>query len=948
MPIVDRARWRELEPLLDEALELTPAEQQTWIAKLRTTSPDLAAEVERLLAGDAAASAAGFLSEQTGIVMPDIALAGVQVGAYTLERPLGEGGMGWVWLARRTDGRFDGVAAVKLLNVGLLTPAGQERFRREGSALARLAHPGIARLLDAGVATSGQPYLVLEHIEGEPADAFVANGQLTIAQRIELVLQVLAAIGHAHANLIVHRDIKPSNILVTADGTAKLLDFGIAKLLSSDALDERTSLTIDGQRALTPEFAAPEQIEGGDITTATDIYGVGALLYVLLTGHRPFDLGGRSLAEVRHVICEVEAPRPSHVAAHHGEHRLVRELRGDLDAIVMKALRKEPARRYASAAAFADDLRRIQRGQPVIARPDSVSYRTRKFVRRHRGGVVVAAAIPLFLSGAVVRERGLRARAEQETRKARAVEEYLVNVFDMADPYAPPNITGEEVTARALLDRGAARVDSALADQPQVQAELHGVLGRVYTNLAIYDKAVPLLRRALEQQRAQYGERSLPAATAMVQLGMALTQQSQYDEAERLLRDALAIRRSSLGNTDTLTARALTGLGMLLQEKEDLAGAERTFEESLAIMRRRLGPSDPAVGLSMNDLGVLQFLKGDYDKALANYRGALAIQVAAFGENHPKTAQVLHNLAQTQELRGELGEAEVLYRRALASKRATLGNAHPSVTINLNNLGAMLIRIPGKVNEAEPLIREALALDRQMFGERHTFVAASLNNLGNVLRAEGRFREARESYQESLDVNLAIFGAEHNRVALDYNGLGMTAYLSGDFEAAIPPLRKSFQMYSKSLGEQHLSSNVVGYNLAKALRDAGHYDAAETILRRSIAVLDTGTTKSKRAQVLAAQGALGGLLTMRGRPQEAVSVLEPALAAAVGQLSADDAKTADIRWALGITYAALQQRERAIPLLQSAYAVFSKNPAQRLHAERARIALRALGSGVGT
>ena len=941
MSIVDRARWQQIEPLLDEALDLSPEDQRTWLAQLRTTSPDLAAEVERFLAGDVAASAAGFLADRPDLPMSETSLAGLQLGSYTLERPLGEGGMGWVWLAQRTDGRFEGTVAVKLLNNSLLTHAGQERFRREGSALARLTHPGIARLLDAGVSGAGQPYLVLEYVEGERVDVFAQHRHLSVRARIELVLQVLAAVGHAHSHLIIHRDIKPSNILVTTEGTAKLLDFGIAKLLSNDAQWDNTALTVEGQRALTPEFAAPEQVDGGNITTATDIYGVGALLYMLLTRRPPLELKGRSIPDMHRVICETEPPRPSTVAPERAD----RELRGDVDAIVMKALHKEPERRYASAAAFMEDLQRFLDGEPVLARPDSLPYRARKFVRRHRGGVIVAAAIPLFLGGAAVRERSLRTRAEQETRKARAVEEYLVNVFDLADPYAPPNVSGADVSARALLDRGTAQVDSALADQPDVRAELNGVLGRVYTNLALYDKAVPLLRRALEQDRAHYGDRSLPVATDKVRLGLALTQQSKFEEAETLLRDAVNVRRQLLGNRDTLTARAISSLGTLQQEKDDLDDAERSFQESLQILRAALGGSHPTVGLAQNDLGVLQFLKGDYDNALANYRAALAIQIATVGENHPHTAQVLHNIAQTQEVRGEFPEAERMYRRALASKRATLGNAHPSVTINLNNLGTLLVRMPGRVDEAEPLIREALALDRQMFGETHGFVAAGLNNLGNVLKMQGRFGEARAAYQQALSMNIAVYGAEHSRVALAYNQMGGNAYLAGNFAEAIPALRKSVELYGKQLGEKHLSYNIVAFNLGRTLRDAGRYDEAEQILRGILARLDT-STKATRGQRLVSASVLGGLITMRGRPEEAAPMLEQTLAAGRREFGEDDTRTAEMRLALGTTYAALNQRERAIPLLRAAYGVFSKIPSQRLLAERARNALRSLGAGV--
>ena len=522
-------RWKAVDALLDDALMLPPEERAQWLADLRTRSPELADEVAELLSAEAITDHAHFLAEPVTHRADEL-----QMGAYVLETPLGHGGMGSVWLARRTDGRFEGRAAVKLLNRALLSETGRERFRREGSLLGRLTHAGIARLLDAGVSPGGQPYLVLEYVEGQPIDAFAAAKRLTAAERVGLVLDVLAAVGHAHANLIVHRDLKPSNILVTSDGHAKLLDFGIAKLIDAEGGGEPDTLTRVG-RALTPAFAAPEQIRGETITTATDVYAIGVLLYVLLTGRHPYPLSERSASEIERLVCETTPVRPSSTFASDqradadqiarataqsaSPARLRRWLRGDIDLIVMKAMRKEPERRYPTAAALEDDLRRVLDGRPVSARPDTVAYRVRKFVGRNRSGVAIAIVLMALLAAGVVRERTLRGRAEAEARKAQAVEQYLVSVFGVSNPLASPETRGADVTARALLDRGAARIDSSLANQPDVQAELREVLGSVYAGLGLFDKAEPLLRQALEQRRALYGPRHPDVAEAMDRLG---------------------------------------------------------------------------------------------------------------------------------------------------------------------------------------------------------------------------------------------------------------------------------------------------------------------------------------------------------------------------------------------------------------------------------------------
>jgi eukaryotic-like serine/threonine-protein kinase len=411
--MTDPASIGRLRLLLDTALELAPGARSAWLAALRETDPAGARELERLLAAEEGLDAAGFLDTAAGplghaagpdAARPPGALAGWRLGAWTLERPVGQGGMGTVWLARRNDGRFEGTAAVKLLNVALLDPVGAARFQREGTLLARLSHAHIARLLDAGVAEGGQPYLVLEYVEGERIDRYCDARRCSPAERIGLFLDVLGAVAHAHANLVVHRDLKPSNILVAAGGSVKLLDFGIAKLLEEGAPGAESTLTDAGGRALTPEYAAPEQVAGGAVTTATDVYALGVLLYVLLAGRHPTGEGRRTTAEHLKGVLDTEPPRLS-AAATGAEaratspERLRRLYAGDLDNIVAKALRKRPEERYPTVDALADDLRRYLDHQPVSARPDSLRYRAAKFVRRNRAGVAGAAWWPRRWSG---------------------------------------------------------------------------------------------------------------------------------------------------------------------------------------------------------------------------------------------------------------------------------------------------------------------------------------------------------------------------------------------------------------------------------------------------------------------------------------------------------------------------------------------------------------------
>jgi serine/threonine-protein kinase len=688
-----------LEPLLDEALDLAPADRAAWLAELRARTPDLAHEIETLLAAEDGLDARGFLSggATAELSRPLPSLAGRRLGAYTLERPLGQGGMGSVWLARRSDGRYEGTAAVKLLNLALLDPVGSERFRREGTALASLAHPNIARLGDAGVTDDGQPYLVLEHVEGRPIDVYCDEERLSPERRIALFLQVLGAVAHAHANLIVHRDLKPANILVTRDGTVKLLDFGIAKLLVDGAASgtETPTLTEVAGGALTPQYAAPEQVSGGRVTTATDVYALGVLLYLLLAGRHPTGDGSRSAAEHLKAIVDTEPPRLS-VAATNAAARATsldqmrRLYAGDLDNIVAKALKKNPDERYASVGAFADDLRRYMNHEPVRARPDSVRYRAGKFVRRNRIGVAVGAVGVLALVLAAARERQLRGRAEGEARKAVAVEQFLLSVFGAADPFAAPETKAADVTARALLDRGARRIDTALTAQPEVRADLREALGRVYDNLGLYDSAAAQLRRSLAERRALHGARHPDVAQAMDRLGVVLTKQDRFADADTLLRGALEQRRRHYGNQNDTTAESIEHLADLLRLRSDLAAAEPLYREALAIRRAVHGADDPSVASTQIQLAELLVAKGAYDTAAALFRGALAIRVRRLGEDHPLTGEALQTLAGAEEHLGHYDEAERLYRRALAAQRKTLGELHPNNSGTLTSLGQML------------------------------------------------------------------------------------------------------------------------------------------------------------------------------------------------------------------------------------------------------------------
>jgi tetratricopeptide (TPR) repeat protein/tRNA A-37 threonylcarbamoyl transferase component Bud32 len=942
---MDLNRWQRVEQVLDMALTSEPEQWPAILDETCSADPELRREVEALLRR--AATAQHFLETPPGAVAEAVIAEareaatgerneGRRIGAYRIVREIGRGGMSRVFLAERADGQFTQQVALKLLRPGLDSEIDHERFRAERQILASLNHPNIARLLDGGVTDDGLPYLVLEHVDGVPIDRYCRDRMLPVRERLALFLTVTDAVQYAHRNLVVHRDLKPSNILVTGDGTVKLLDFGLAKLLQADAVEPAPRTTRVGHRWMTPEYAAPEQIRSEPITTLTDVYQLGAVLYELLAGHLPFAAG--NLHELETAVLSAEPEPPSSAAARDGSSAagrrqtdllaLRRELRGDLDAIVLKALCKEPEQRYASVEAMAEDVHRHRAGQPVRARRQTAAYRARRFVGRHRLSLAAAAGVALLLTGGGIREHALRERAEAEAGKARAVGDYLVSVFDVSNPYAHSDEDPSEVTARALLDRGAARIDSSLAGQPDAQAEMRRVLGHVYTNLGLFDRAVPLLERALEQRRAIHGPRHVAVADAMDQLGEALAKQNRFDEAEPLLREALAQRRALLGSADSATAASLDHLATLLQDRSDHAAAEPLFREALAIQERLHGPDHQQVAMSLNNLAVLLVVRGEHDAAEPLYRRALEIQRRRIGEEHPLTAQTLHNLAQVQQQRGDYDEAESLFRRALAVKRKTLGNVHPSVTINLNNLGGMLSRDMGRPEEAEPLIREALTLDRQIFGETHTYTAESLRNLGGVQHAKGDFDSAEATFRQALAVNRAIGNNEHRFTALNLRSIATIRHQKGDLDGAISLHRDARAMFGRLMGEKHLSYVGATIQLAKVLRERGNAAEAEGLLRSVPALLDT-TKARERAQFIEAQGALGRTLTDQGRAAEAQPLLERTLEMARAQYGPDDWRTGEAGLALGTCLVALGNSAEAEPLLRNA--VTTLQPQRRAH-----------------
>jgi serine/threonine-protein kinase len=805
-PIDPAARWARVKDLFGSALTLPASERPAFLAAACGEDADLRGEVESLLGAlvEAGSLVEGTAAAELAEGAPD-PLIGRHVGPYRVLAEIGRGGMGAVYCAVRDDDVFRKSVALKVLRGGLSTDFHRESFHRERQILAGLQHPNVAQLLDGGTTDDGRPYLVMELLAGEPIDVYCARRQSTVRERLELFRQVCAAVQCAHQSLVVHRDLKPANILVTGDGVPKLLDFGIAKLLPAQGGEA----TVTQVRALTPVYASPEQLLGQPITTASDVYSLGVVLYELLTGRRPFDFELHPGEELFHRIRHEEPLRPSTAARDTPSPgspvsatvlvdgtapvatrlslpaRRARELSGDLDTIVMTALAKEPPRRYGSAEALSEDLRRHLAGLPIAARKPTLAYRAGKFVRRHPGGVAAAAlAVASLLAGIVAttvqgrRAEAERVRAERQAERATAVTRFLKETLGAAHPETG---LGRSATVLEALEAARARVVGAFEGSPDIQAAVRVAIGETYGALGRYEEAEPLLRSALEAQRRELGEESVEVADTLRVLGELLMQRGQLEEAETHLRRALALRESLLGPEHVSVAHALDALGTLHWTRGDVQSATREFRRAIAIVERQPGPKD-------------------HD--LATMLGNLA---AAVEDADPR-------------------EAARLYRRALDMWAAMGQTKGPGYAGAVSNLG-MLLRDQGDHAGAEPLLREALALDRELMGERHPNVAASLVNLAGLLRARGDTAAARPLFVEAIGILEAAVGREHWSVGRAREGLGLCFRREGRLADAERELRAAVDILTKSVGAEDERTKRAAGNLAE-LRAAGKQPAA--------------------------------------------------------------------------------------------------------------------------
>ncbi len=879
-------QWRRLEPLLDRALELAPDQRDEYLDRVCGGDEQLRSQLSALVdecdddgfleSAKPMAENARWSALERAAAAESSGLIGRRLGPYRVVRVLGEGGLSTVYLGERSDEQFNMRVAIKVVKRGMDTADILRRLRQERQILAGLDHPNIARLLDGGTTGDGLPYFVMEHIEGEPIDRYCDRRRLSVSERLELFRTACSAVHAAHQSLIIHRDLKPSNLLVTAAGVPKLLDFGIAKLLdpglvSSTSLQaagatatmDALALTATGRRLLTPEYASPEQVRGRPLTTATDVYSLGVMLYRLLTGRRPYRFDSAQPAAIERVICDSDPPRPSSVVGHREADatgavpppeevsraratrpdKLRRRLAGDLDNIVLMALRKEPQRRYASVDELSRDVGRHLESRPVLARKDTLAYLAGKFVARHRGAVVAGALVALALVGGIVTTawqarvaRAERAKAERHleaarTQSARAeqVSAFLVDIFEISDP---DEAKGNQVTAREILDRGAEKIRRELDAQPELKEQLMSTIGGVYEKLGLYDRARATFEEVLEDRRRRLGDEHPETARSLTRVAEIDFHQSELDAAEDALRRALASQRRLLGEEHLDVAETLNQLATVLDAKAEAEGAERLFARALAIRRRLLGEDHIEVVEVLNNLAELHFANGRWDAAEELFRQALASRRRQLGDEHLDVAVSLNNLAAVFNARGDHASAEPLFRQVHELRRRILGDEHPQVAVSLNNLGTTLQALDRHA-DAEALYRQALAINEKLLGPEHPLAVANKTNLAVTLHALGRDGEAEPLFLAALDARRRHYGEEHPAVTLSLYKLATFYAETGRAADAEPLLTETLRIQRKILpaGDYRLSYPLV--ELARVLTGRGDHAAAEPLAREA-------------------------------------------------------------------------------------------------------------------
>lgn len=894
-------RWAQVDRLLDLVLPMQPTDRAAFVAQQTTDDPRLREEVMALL--DELATRGDLLDrpvlETLSRRAPSAELqAGHRFGAYRIVALLGRGGMGEVYRAARADGQFEHNVALKLLRQDSVEHL--SLFVAERHILASLEHPGIARLYDAGVAEDGRPYMVMELVEGVPITGWCRQHKATLHERLDLFSQVCDAVTYAHQHLVIHRDLKPGNILVNAHGRIKLLDFGVAKLLS-DNVEEATRNT-----PLTLSYAAPEQLTRATISTATDIYALGVLLFELLTERLPWAIGQIPIATAMDRVLHETAPQPGAIAASL-EHPTVpaRMLKGDLDAIVAKALRKQPADRYATVVGLQADLRRHVQGEPVQAREGNQVYVFGRLLRRYWLPATAVLALMVTMTGAAVYAQLARNHTEAALHQADTIRGFLIDLFALNEP---EQRGGEPLSARELVDLGARRAEVSLGEDPDTRIALLGVVGTLYDSLGEYQRSAQIFATRLAEAEHRYradDERLIQARLDVV--GSELTSE-HFGRARVLLAEVLVALPAQNAGTRSLRTLALSRLA----ELEDAVGNyPRAVEisEQVVTLRRSKASSRVELADALIDLGGYRFHDGRTAAAEKPLREGLGILAS---DGNKATSQVIHGRQTLSEVLSELArfdEARIQSQANVALIREIYGPDHPKLANELYNL-ARIERLSGDLTAAADLYRKALKIYERAYGPTHSFVATTLTSLGQTLSASGQHQAAIDALEQAEHIYMSTLGPNHPYAAISASALAEARLAAGDAVGAESGFRTSIARYVGSGNGEHIFIEAARRGLGEALCAQRRYSEGEPLLQQAWQRLSTTFGGGDYRSVNAA-ATLARCLFNAGQVAQAETVLRTAQRA-LAETVIKTAKTGQLL----VTLAAVRTEKHPTPMGQ--------------------------------
>jgi tetratricopeptide (TPR) repeat protein len=832
-------RWQKVKEVCQLALESEPSDRDALLAACCLDDHELRREVEDLLtqatASDGILDAPiwdklRFETTYPAAVgsVPSARWLPETIGRYRVLRMVGEGGMGSVYEAEQDHPRR--AVALKVIKPGLTSPELLRRFERESQALGRLQHPGIAQIYEAGAADTGfgpQPYFAMEFIVGEPLKDYVTAHQLQTRQRLELVARICDAVQHAHERGLIHRDLKPGNILVDPTGQPKILDFGVARL--TDGHPQATLQTDLGQLVGTLAYMSPEQVLADplELDTRSDVYALGVILYELLAGRLPYATSNR-LHEAVQAIRE-EEPRPLS--------SISRNYRGDVETIVAKALEKDKARRYSSAAALAADIRRHLADEPITARPASAGYQLEKFARRHKAVVTAAAVVFVVLVGGIVVSTRAAVKARRAEQAAQAVNDFLQD--DLLAQASASTQAGArtrpdpDLKVRTALDRAATRIDGKFEKQPEAEAAIRDTIGQTYIDLGLYTEARGQLERALALHQRMLGAEDTKTLKTMRSLGRAFDAQGKYVEAVALLSKALEIQRRLLGSDHPDTLSSMYGLARVYRNQGKYLQAEVLYSQTLDIRRRVLGPQHPDTLASMTSLAGAYFSQGKYAQAEALFEQSLEIQRRVLGPEHPTTLFSMVNLASTYNVLGKYAQAEPLYRQNLEIRRRILGPEHPDTLQSVNNL-ANVYNAENKYDEAEALYSQNLEVQRRVLGREHPDTLYPMSGLANIYIQEGKYPQAEALYSETLEIQRRVLGQEHPNTLASMINLADSQFLQGKYSPAEALFSRTLEISRRVLGPEHAQTLDFLSDCASMYQRQGKFALAESYSQQAL------------------------------------------------------------------------------------------------------------------